>query len=124
MACTPNHASTVTFAASGVTTLTVPSPRLGNGESLDPHIIIHRTRSGDVYCYKRGSLLKSFPLNFDKLKKDDMDLFRTFIADSAGKVITYTNHFGTAYTGYLRNISVREVARELGFEVELTFELA
>lgn len=124
MACTPTPNSTVTFEASGVTTLTVPSPRLGNSEPLNPNLIIHRTRSGDTYCYKRGKTLKKFSLDFFKLKKDDSDNFRTFIVDSAGKLITYTNHFGIEYTGYILDPSFREVSNEFGFEMSLTFEIA
>jgi hypothetical protein len=123
MACTPAHQTSVTFTASSVTTLTLKSPRFGNGEPLDPHIIVHRTRSGDVYKYKRGSLLKQFSLTFDKIDKDTAAAIRTFIGDSAGKTITYTDHFGTAFAGCIKSPELREVAGQIGFEWNLTFEI-
>lgn len=124
MSCTPSLAATVSFAASGVTTYTCKRPELNNGEPIDPHIILMRTRNGDLYVYKRGGLLKKLSLKFRGFRKDQSDDFRTFISDSAGKVITYTNHFSVAYTGVISSFDFAEEQNEKGFTVDLTFEIA
>lgn len=132
MSC-PTLTSNVTFAAASVTTLTLRKPEEGNSKDIDPHLILHRTRSGLVYCYKRGTPLKSMALSFKALEISDAANIETFITNSAGKLITYTDYYnspnGTTYTGYIRNSDLRDSTLNTGtanrgFAWTLTFEIA
>ncbi len=123
--CTSTAATTVTFTTvGGAYSITLPGPKFDNQETFDPHIILHRTRSGDLYVYKRGSPLRGMQFVFYKMKKDKYDSLITFLTNSAGLKVTYVNHFGVSYVGVIRTPQFRENGRELGFEVSFTFEIA
>lgn len=123
MTCTPTLQTSVTFAATAVTTLTLKLPDFGNTKSVDLRIIDHRSRNNTLFIYKRGSSRKSKNLSFSGLRQDELEAAETFFEDSRGKIITYTDHFNDAYTGFVKQYTVTENKREYGFDLAFEFEL-
>lgn len=122
MACDPALQVTVSFAASGVTTYTCKKPDFGNTLDKDLRLIVHRTRGSLLYIYKRGDEIDSITLPFKAFKKDEKDAFEAFVVASRGKLITYTDHFNVAHTGFISRWSWVEEGNSHGFDIDVGFE--
>lgn len=85
------------------TTLTLPSPEFGNGETLEFTRINRKTRGGDLMVFRDNTWPKDDVLsfNFERLtEQQSQDLLR-FLAHSLGKDITLTDHESRKWIGYV-----------------------
>jgi hypothetical protein len=85
------------------TTITLPSPELGNTYELSLNSIVRRTRGNVLKVFSdydwKGEVRRTFI--FKNVKIDTVNSFITFITENAGLQIEYIDHFGLFSLGFI-----------------------
>jgi hypothetical protein len=85
------------------TTITLPSPELGNTYELSLNSIVRRTRGNVLKVFSdydwKGEVRRTFI--FKNVKIDTVNSFITFITENAGLQIEYIDQFGLFSLGFI-----------------------
>jgi hypothetical protein len=92
-----------TFAAPAVTSAVIRNAELGNTKDFDFRQVNARTRTGVLTAFRDPNkpVANIFTWNFTTLDDTERSDIRTFLIDSAGLVVTVTDHTATSRNGYI-----------------------
>lgn len=74
--------------ASPTTIITIRDPQLGNGERVDTHAVIRRTRSGELKSVDNWHNNKVHSFSFSVLTRTERNDLESFLITTAGQEIT------------------------------------
>ena len=83
------------FASTQVSTITIPSPEMGDGEASTYSVTVHLTRASDfksVVTQDRDEQIYATTLDFITLCEDDKILLEDFLIAAQGEYILYTDY--------------------------------
>ncbi len=77
------------------------NPKFGNVHSVHLQTIAKRSRNGVLYLFKRTPTYESFKLDFDRIDETKFVRLIEFMKATAGQLITYKDHKGVKWNGYI-----------------------
>lgn len=115
----------VSFAHASTSTVTLRAPIWGNKDKYEVVRIQEETRGKMLVVYQDPMWPKTqhLELEFDYMSRTQADELLIFIKATLGKNITYTDHFGQAWVGFITSpdAEFRQIGRN-NISVELTFQ--
>jgi len=99
-------------------------PEDGAPIDYDLRVITHRSRSGTLYVYRRGDMTKNLPIQVKLVSRINYLEFEAFVDRNRGKLITYTDSYGTKMVGTFTGFRAVEEGLQRGYSLDLNFEVA
>lgn len=81
--------------------LSLRSPEFGNIQTLNTQIQAKRSRSGELYLFKRTPVYEQMKLEFAKVDEVTFTKIISFIKQTAGTLVTYVDHKNQRWQGYI-----------------------
>lgn len=107
-------AKTVSFSQGG-TTITLRAPDWGDRDKYEVVRVQEESRGRSLIVYQDSKWPKTevLSLTFSYMTSSDVDNLLNFLMTNIGKSVTYVDHYGRTWTGYVLNpdAEVRQVTR-------------
>lgn len=86
-------------------------------------VITHRARSNKLYVYRRGARTQEFPLSFSGITRLKFIQIEEFIDRVRGKLIYYTDEWGTKWLGTITTYEPTFISYNLGYKIDIGFSV-
>lgn len=116
--------TTVSFT--GLSAITLRKPSFGDTNTYEQIRVQRNTLGGGLEIYRDSFWpdTTTFTMTFDWLSQSEASLFQALIEGNLGRKITFLDHFGQSWLGYLSSPEASIVQpKVVGFTINVTFQV-